>query len=106
MRVILSVAKDLAPKNPKLSWLAEIFSFFIFHFSFCTLHFGPVLSVDRAKGNAMTAIMMWMAVATLGIDVGWQRMPDGGMQYIIQIEPQTYDALVPVNRSKATSPAI
>ncbi len=41
----------------------------------------------------MTAIMMWMAVATLGIDVGWQRMPDGGMQYIIQIEPQTYDAL-------------
>jgi hypothetical protein len=41
----------------------------------------------------MGAVMVCIAVATLGIDVGWQRLPDGGMEYIIQVEPQTLDAL-------------
>jgi hypothetical protein len=41
----------------------------------------------------MSAVMICIAVATLGIDVGWQRLPEGGTQYIIQIEPQTLDAL-------------
>jgi hypothetical protein len=41
----------------------------------------------------MNSIMLCLAVATLGVDVGWQRMPDGGMEYIIEIEPQTLDAI-------------
>ena len=41
----------------------------------------------------MGTMMICIAVATLGIDVGWQRLPEGGMEYIIQIEPQTLDAL-------------
>ncbi len=41
----------------------------------------------------MGAIMLSMALATLGIDVGWQKLPEGGRQYIIQIEPQTLEAL-------------
>jgi hypothetical protein len=34
-----------------------------------------------------------IAVTTLGFDVGWQRLPEGGMEYIIQLDPQTLDAL-------------
>ena len=41
----------------------------------------------------MGTIMICLAAATLGVDVGWQRLPDGGMEYIIQIEPQTLEAL-------------
>jgi hypothetical protein len=41
----------------------------------------------------MGAIMICVAVATLGIDVGWQQRPDGGMVYLIQLEPQTLAAL-------------
>jgi len=41
----------------------------------------------------MNAILVCLAVATLGVDVGWRRLPDGGMEYIIEIEPQTLDAL-------------
>ena len=36
----------------------------------------------------------WMlAAAVLGVDVGWQPLPGGGMEYIIQIEPELLDAL-------------
>ena len=41
----------------------------------------------------MGTIMVCLAAAMLGVDVGWQRLPDGGMEYIIQIEPQTLEAL-------------
>jgi hypothetical protein len=41
----------------------------------------------------MNAVMMCLAMATLGTDAGWQRLPDGRLQYIIQMEPQTLDAL-------------
>ena len=33
------------------------------------------------------------AVLVLGIDVGWQPLPDGGVEYIIQIEPEMLDTL-------------
>jgi len=41
----------------------------------------------------MNALLVSIAVATLGIDYGWQRLPEGGMQYIIQLNPQTLEAL-------------
>jgi hypothetical protein len=41
----------------------------------------------------MNALLISIAVATLGIDVGWQRLPEGGMQYIIQLDPQALAAL-------------
>jgi hypothetical protein len=34
-----------------------------------------------------------IAAAALGIDVGWQPLPEGGMEYIIQIAPQTLETL-------------
>lgn len=34
-----------------------------------------------------------MAAATMGVDVGWQPAPDGGLEYIIQIEPETLEQL-------------
>ena len=47
----------------------------------------------------MNALLISIAVATLGIDVGWQRLPEGGMQKnIIQLDPQ---APVPSRRGPA-----
>ncbi|MHC4177288.1 MAG: hypothetical protein ACYSWU_07270, partial [Planctomycetota bacterium] len=34
-----------------------------------------------------------IAAVLLGIDAGWQPLPDGGMLYIIQIEPQLLETL-------------
>jgi hypothetical protein len=41
----------------------------------------------------MHALMICLATATMGIDVGWQRLPEGGMEYIIQLDPQTLETL-------------
>lgn len=37
--------------------------------------------------------LICLAVAALGIDVGWQRLPEGGVQYLIQIAPETLESL-------------
>jgi len=41
--------------------------------------------------------MYWLVMCvpglTLGVDVGWQPLPEGGMEYIIQIEPELLEAL-------------
>jgi hypothetical protein len=37
--------------------------------------------------------LMCLAAAALGIDVGWQRLPEGGVQYLIQIGPETLESL-------------
>ncbi len=41
--------------------------------------------------------MYWLVMCVpglaLGIDVGWQPLPEGGMEYIIQIEPELLDSL-------------
>jgi hypothetical protein len=37
--------------------------------------------------------MLCVAAVALGIDVGWQPLPDGGMEYVVQLEPQTVDLL-------------
>ena len=42
----------------------------------------------------MYTLAIWVATAVVGIDVGWQRMPEGGMQYIIQIDPHTVESLL------------
>jgi hypothetical protein len=41
----------------------------------------------------MIAATAMLAVATLGVDTGWEPLPDGGLVYIIQIEPQLLDAM-------------
>ena len=41
----------------------------------------------------MNALLVSIAVVALGIDVGWKRLPDGGSEYIIQLNRQTLDAL-------------
>jgi hypothetical protein len=42
----------------------------------------------------MYAIMLCVAASAVGIDAGWQRMPDGGgMEYIIQLDPQSLETL-------------
>jgi hypothetical protein len=37
--------------------------------------------------------MLCLATVALGFDVGWQRLPEGGMTYIIQLDPQTLETL-------------
>ncbi|MCH7728042.1 MAG: hypothetical protein IH991_16435 [Planctomycetes bacterium] len=41
----------------------------------------------------MNCMMIFMAAATLGVDVGWQRQQNGELEYIIQIEPQLIESL-------------
>jgi hypothetical protein len=41
----------------------------------------------------MYALLICVAATAVGIDGGWRRMPEGGMEYIIQIEPEMLDAL-------------
>jgi hypothetical protein len=41
----------------------------------------------------MNALLISIAVATLGIDYGWERLPEGGMLYIIQLKPEELDSL-------------
>ena len=41
----------------------------------------------------MSGNIACIAAVLLGIDAGWQPLPEGGMEYIIQIEPQLLDTL-------------
>jgi hypothetical protein len=41
----------------------------------------------------MNRLMICVAAAMLAIDVGWQRLPEGGTEYIIQLDPQTLETL-------------
>lgn len=41
----------------------------------------------------MNALVILAATAIVGVDVGWQPLSDGGVEYIIQIEPQLLDTL-------------
>lgn len=34
-----------------------------------------------------------IAAASLGIDAGWQPLPEGGLEYIVQIEPQMLETM-------------
>jgi hypothetical protein len=41
----------------------------------------------------MFAHVLWFSTVIVGINVGWQPLPEGGMEYIIQLDPQTLEAL-------------
>ncbi|HXT57884.1 MAG TPA: hypothetical protein VN699_04585 [Pirellulales bacterium] len=41
----------------------------------------------------MTGLLACLSAAVLGVDYGWQPVAGGGIEYIIQIEPQMLDAL-------------
>ncbi len=41
----------------------------------------------------MNLLLISIAAATLGVEAGWQRLPDGGMEYIIQLDRHSLDAL-------------
>ena len=41
----------------------------------------------------MGANFACIAAVLLGVDAGWQPLPDGGVQYLIQIEPQLLETL-------------
>ena len=41
----------------------------------------------------MCGTIICVAAVMLGIDVGWQRLPDGGLEYIIQIQPHMLETL-------------
>jgi hypothetical protein len=47
-----------------------------------------------------TAILL--LCAALGVDAGWQKRPDGGYDYIIQIEPQLLQSLLEDKRELAS----
>lgn len=41
----------------------------------------------------MGAMVLFVAAVGLGIDTGWQPLPEGGLEYIIQIEPPMLESL-------------
>lgn len=41
----------------------------------------------------MNGVGLALLTAVLGVDVGWQPLPNGGLEYIIQIEPQLLDSI-------------
>jgi hypothetical protein len=41
----------------------------------------------------MNAAILYLAAAAVGINAGWRPLPDGGMEYIIQLEPEALDLL-------------
>ncbi len=41
----------------------------------------------------MGGTVLLLAAVTMGVDVGWQRLPGGGLEYIIQIEPHVLKTL-------------
>lgn len=54
----------------------------------------PALCPGDEDHTMQALIYAAMAAATtIGVDVGWQPAPEGGLEYIIQIEPETLDQL-------------
>jgi hypothetical protein len=41
----------------------------------------------------MFAQVLWFSTVILGINVGWQPLPEGGMEYIIQLDSATLESL-------------
>lgn len=52
----------------------------------------------------MSAVLMCVATVLLGVDVGWQPLPKGGVEYIIQIEPGTVESLRPGEAIESSIP--
>lgn len=41
----------------------------------------------------MSAVLVLVCSAALGIEVGWRPLPDGGLEYLVQIEPELLETL-------------
>jgi hypothetical protein len=41
----------------------------------------------------MNTLLIYVAAATLGFQYGYERLPEGGMRYILQLDPAALDAL-------------
>jgi hypothetical protein len=41
----------------------------------------------------MNTLLIYVATATLGIQTGWERLPEGGMEYVIQLDAAALNAL-------------
>ena len=41
----------------------------------------------------MNPLLICVAAASLGIQVGWERLPEGGMQYVIELNAASIEAL-------------
>ena len=41
----------------------------------------------------MGGAIVCFAAVLLGVDASWPSLPDGGLQYVIQIEPQVFERL-------------
>ncbi len=41
----------------------------------------------------MFAHVLFLCTAVVGTDVGWQPLQEGGMEYVIQLDPQSLEAL-------------
>jgi hypothetical protein len=46
-----------------------------------------------SRGDSMAGSVLCLVTLTLGMDAGWRQLPDGGMEYIIQIESHVLDSL-------------
>lgn len=53
----------------------------------------------------MTGAMICVAGLLFGVDVGWQPLPGGGMEYIIQLDPDTRQSLRPNEPVESYFPA-
>jgi hypothetical protein len=53
----------------------------------------------------MSAILACLAAALVGVEAGWRPLPTGGMEYIIQVEPGTLEALRPEDAIESDVPA-
>lgn len=47
----------------------------------------------HSEANSMSSLLFLVATAAVGVEVGWQPLPDGGHEYTIQIEPQLLELL-------------
>ena len=53
----------------------------------------------------MGGAMLCVTVVVLGISSGWQPLPDGGMEYIVQLEPQAVERLQAGDEVRSDIPA-
>ena len=53
----------------------------------------------------MNAVLLLIATSAVGVDVGWLPLSDGGVEYIIQIEPELVDTLLKKNDLEIAIPS-
>ena len=76
------------------------FALYILHFAFCNSRFpltclpvGPEAGIIESWEVVMIRTSLLVAMAAFGSDVGWRQLPEGGTEYIIQLNESELDAL-------------